>query len=310
MRGTAPRGPGSSRWTRALITGASSGIGEAIARRLAADHVELVLVARRRERLREVGEELERVSGRPVEVVAADLTEDADVLRVEARLSSSERPVDLLVNNAGGGQLSLFPGGTPEEEARSIRLNATAIVRLTAAVLPGMRERHCGTILNVSSGSGLQPSGYAAVYGASKAFVNSFSEAIREENRNCGVSVTVVCPGFTRTGLPARTGFDVAKVPRFLWMTADDVATHALAAAARGRGLSVPGFPNKLGAAVAKHAPRRLVASFVARGTRGMLNEDREREVSAPEDRGRRNHGTTSPSRRIPSRISSSESEP
>src|SRR5207249_9644971 len=126
MRGTAQRGPGSSRWTRALITGASSGIGEAIARRLAADHVELVLVARRRERLREVGQELERVSGRPVEVVAADLTEDADVLRVEARLSSSERPVDLLVNNAGGGQLSLFPGGTPEEEARSIRLNATA----------------------------------------------------------------------------------------------------------------------------------------------------------------------------------------
>ena len=310
MRGTAQRGPGSSRWTRALITGASSGIGEAIARRLAADHVELVLVARRRERLREVGQELERVSGRPVEVVAADLTEDADVLRVEARLSSSERPVDLLVNNAGGGQLSLFPGGTPEEEARSIRLNATAIVRLTAAVLPGMRERHCGTILNVSSGSGLQPSGYAAVYGASKAFVNSFSEAIREENRNYGVSVTVVCPGFTRTGLPARTGFDVSKVPRFLWMTADDVAAHALAAAARGRGLSFPGFPNKLGDAVAKHAPRRLVASFVARGTRGMLNEDREREVSAPEDRGRRNHGTTSPSRRIPSRISSSESEP
>ncbi|MGH7856383.1 MAG: SDR family NAD(P)-dependent oxidoreductase, partial [Candidatus Binatia bacterium] len=185
----------SPRWQRALVTGASSGIGEAIARRLAAEGSELVLVARRQERLERLGFELRRFRSIPVEIVPADLTAAVDLERVEARLASAGRPVDLLVNNAGGGRLSVFPEGTPEDEECWARLNAISVLRLTAAALPGMRERARGTILNISSGAAFQPSPYAAVYGASKAFVNSFSQAIREESRRHGIVVTAVCPG-------------------------------------------------------------------------------------------------------------------
>ena len=139
---------------------------------------------------------------------------------------------------------------------------------LTAAALPGMRDRGRGTILNVSSGAALQPSPpYAAVYGASKAFVNSFSQAIREENRRHGIVVTAVCPGFTDTELPKRTGFDVQRVPRFLWMSADEVARRSLAAAAKGKAVYVPGMANKLGALLARYAPGTVVVPFVARST-------------------------------------------
>ena len=269
----------SGRWARALVTGASSGIGECIARRLAPDGVALVLVARRRERLDALGAELQRVSGSRVEIIPADLTEVGDLARVEARLSSREEPIDLLVNNAGGGRLAVFPEGTPEDQDRWIRLNATAVVRLAAAVLPGMRERRCGTILSISSGAAFQPSPYAAVYGASKAFVNSFSEAIREENRRHGISVTVVCPGFTETDLPARTGFDVSRVPRLLWMSADEVAQRALTAAAEGRAVCIPGLLNRFGAAFGRHAPRSIVVSSVARNTRRFWRGAAEREA-------------------------------
>jgi short-subunit dehydrogenase len=140
-----------------------------------------------------------------------------------------------------------------------------------------MRERRCGTILSISSGAAFQPSPYAAVYGASKAFVNSFSEAIREENRRHGISVTVVCPGFTETDLPARTGFDVSKVPRLLWMSADEVAQRALTAAAEGRAVCIPGLLNRFGAAFGRHAPRSIVVSSVARNTRRFWRGAAER---------------------------------
>ncbi|TMA70265.1 MAG: SDR family oxidoreductase [Deltaproteobacteria bacterium] len=267
-----------ARWSRALVTGASSGIGEAIARRLAAEGVELVLVARRKQRLEQVGRELERSCPGGVEVIAADLTAVEDSRRVEARLGSADRPVDLLVNNVGGGRLSTFPEGPPEDEERWVRLNAIATLRLTAAALPRMRDRGRGTILNVSSGAALQPSPYAAVYGASKAFVNSFSQAIREENRRHGIVVTAVCPGFTDTDLPKRTGFDVQRVPRFLWMSADEVARRSLAAAAKGKAVYVPGMANKLGALLARYAPGTVVVPFVARSTLSFWR--RERSVS------------------------------
>ena len=263
-RGSGGKSP--PRWTRALVTGASSGIGEAIARRLAGEGTGLVLVARGADRLEALRGELERPTV-PVETLAADLTEASDLSRVEARLSASEHPIDLLVNNVGGGRLAVFPESGPEGEEGWIRLNVVPTVRLSAAALPRMRESRRGTILNISSGAGLQPSPYAAVYGASKAFVNSFSRALREENRRAGVTVTAVCPGFTETDLPRRTGFDVAKVPRFLWMSADEVARGALEAAARRRDLYVPGWANQLAAVLARHAPTGLVVAFVARNT-------------------------------------------
>jgi hypothetical protein len=257
-------------WTWALVTGASSGIGECIARRLAEKGVHLVLVARRGARLEDLAAELRGGRNVEVETITADLTDESDCTRVEARLAAPDRPIDLLVNNAGGGRLEMFPEGAASDPERMIRLNVSAVARLTAAVLPGMRRRRCGTILNVSSGAAFQPSPFAAVYGASKAFVTSFSEAIREENRPYGIRVTVVCPGFTRTELPHRTGFDVDRVPRALWMTADEVARQAVAAAARGRGVHVPGILNKLGAFMGRYAPRPMVIRSVASSTRRL----------------------------------------
>jgi short-subunit dehydrogenase len=258
------------RWSRAVVTGASSGIGESIARRLAAANVGLILVARRRDRLEALASELREISPSRIEVMGADLTDEADLARVEERLGSSDAPVDLLVNDAGAMRLGVFPSG---DEEGHIRLNVTAMVRLTAAALPAMRRRGRGTILNVSSGAAFHPHPYAAVYGASKAFVNSFSEAIREENRGQGISVTVVCPGFTRTELPERGGFDVASVPRAVWMEADEVAERALAAASRGRAACVPGLLNKIDVAFARYAPRWIVVRSVEATTRRFSRE-------------------------------------
>jgi uncharacterized protein len=202
-----------------------------------------------------------------VEVLCADLTDAAGLTGVAQRLESTVHPVDLLVNNAGGMRLAVFPGG---DEDYWIELNIVAVVRLTAAVLPHMRQRQRGTILNVSSGAAFHPHPYAAVYGGSKAFLNSFSLAVREENRVHGISVTVVCPGFTRTELPARGGFEVAKLPRFLWMTADKVAERALAAASKGQAVCVPGLVNKIDVAFGHYAPRWLVTKSVAQSTRRL----------------------------------------
>lgn len=253
------------RWSRALVTGASGGIGERIARRLAARGCGLILVARRRERLEALAAELKAQSNVPVEILAADLTRDDDLLTVEQRLSSDAEPVDLLVNDAGGVSVGVFPIG---DEQNWIRLNVMAVVRLAAAAIPVMRRRGRGTILNVSSGAAFHPHPYAAVYGATKAFVNSFSEAIREENRAHGISVTAVCPGFTSTDLPERSGFDVAKMPRFLWAGADEVAASALDAAERDAAVCVPGWLNKLDAMFGYYAPRWLVVRSVASATR------------------------------------------
>jgi len=255
----------SPRWNTALVTGASSGIGECIARRLAADHTGLVLVARRRARLEALAAELRQLSGTEVEVLPADLTDSAELVRVEQRLASTSRPIDLLVNNAGSMHLSVFPDGSEDE---LIRLIVVAIVRLTAAVLPLMRQRRRGSIINLSSGATFHPHPYAAVYGGCKAFINSFSMAISEENRARGISVTAVCPGFTRTDLAETSGFDESKVPRLMWSKPEHVAKSALAAAARGQPLCVPGLLTKIDSLFGRYAPRRLVVSVVARSTR------------------------------------------
>jgi short-subunit dehydrogenase len=255
----------SGRWSRALVTGASSGIGEWIARRLAAEGAVLILVARRRERLEALAAELRSLSGSAVEVLCADLTRSDDLMGIEQRLRSTDQAVDLLVNNAGGMHLAVFPGG---DEEQWIRLNISAVIRLTAAVLPIMRRRKSGTILNISSGAAFHPHPYAAVYGGTKAFLNSFSEAIREENRADGIAVTVVCPGFTRTELAERSGFDVSKMPQFLWMAPEQVAERALAAAHKNVAVCVPGLLNKIDAAFGYYGPRWLVVKSVASTTR------------------------------------------
>jgi uncharacterized protein len=261
-------------WTRALVTGASGGIGEAMARRLAADGTSLVVVARSADRLEAVATEVRQRNGVEVEVLPADLEDAGGLATVEDRLRAAEAPVDLLVNNAGYGRSGPFVDGPVEVHEGQVRLNVVALLRLTHAALPGMIARGSGTVLNVSSVAGFQPLPFSAVYAATKAFVTSFSEAVAEEVRGTGVTVTAVCPGFTRTGFQERSGLEEdggdRGIPRFAWMTADAVAGEALSAAARGVPVSVPGAGYKALVAASRPAPmwlrRRVTAVLTRRG--------------------------------------------
>jgi uncharacterized protein len=243
-------------WSTALVTGASSGIGEAMSRQLASRGVRLVVVARRAERL----EELAREVAGEVEVLAADLADDADLARVEARLQDAGRPVDLLVNNAGFGANGDFLEVDPAISDEMLAVNVTAVMRLTRAALPGMVARGGGSVVNVSSIASLQPSPGLSLYAATKAFVTTFSESLHGELTGTGVSVTAVLPGLTRTGFQARAGYsdDRHGLPDFAWQDADSVASEALAAAAKGRATVVTGAVNKVIAAVTAPVPRGL----------------------------------------------------
>src|SRR5437667_5882273 len=241
-----------------LVTGASSGIGMAFARRLAARGDDLVVVARSEGRLKELADELQAL-GREVEVLPADLTLADDVGRVEQRLQSDERPVELLVNNAGFGTAGTFvelPVGREDEE---IRLNVLALMRLTHAALPGMLQRGRGGIINVSSVGGFQPGPMNATYSATKAFVTSFSEAVHEELRGTDVKLLALCPGFTRTQFQERGGFDTEHIPKMAWQTPEAVVDEALAALDKGKALCVPGVANKFAASMTHLAPRGVV---------------------------------------------------
>jgi len=249
----------------ALVTGASGGIGECFARRFAGLGRRVVLVARRERRLEELAAELRKAHGAEVEVLAADLTDPAGLASVERRLADPARPVDLLVNNAGGGARPPLPFAEQdvEHELGKIALNVTAPVRLARAVLPGMIERGRGGVLNVSSVMGFWPQPRGVTYGAAKAFVTAFSESLHCEAAPHGVHVTAVCPGFTRRGPGgARGGPRRFTLPDFAWLERDDVAREALAAVASGVPVYVPGPPYR--AAILAF---RLLPRAAARGT-------------------------------------------
>lgn len=253
---------------RALITGASAGIGEAFARRLAHDGYDLTLVARSRQRLEELARALREEHGVQVDVVDADLTQTAALRRLERHMD--ETKLDLLVNNAGFGTFGRFAELDIRREEEEIRLNVVALVRLTRAALPGMIERGRGGIINVSSMASFQPCPYTATYGATKAYVTSFTEALAEELRGTGVTVQALCPGFTRTEFQERAGIDASAIPSFAWMSAAAVVDASLAAFARGQVICVPGLGNRMLAAVSSAAPRfasrRVVGAFMRRG--------------------------------------------
>lgn len=267
-------------WQRALVTGASGGIGEAFALELAAAGCDLILVARRRQLLEQLAARLARDHGVCVEVLQADLTDAADLARVEARVTAEDGP-DLLVNNAGGGQVGELAAADIEAVEAAIRLNVLALVRLTHAAIRSMRARGRGTVVNLSSGLGFYPLPYAAIYAAAKAFVTSLSEALTVELRGSGVSVTTVCPGFTPTEGSMRSGFDVSQVPRFLWTDARYVARAGLDAAAQRQAVFTPGLVNRIGAAIGRHAPHHFLLPFLARFTRVRAAESPARGSSS-----------------------------
>ncbi len=246
-------------WRTALVTGASSGIGEGFARRLAAGGTDLVVVARRTDRLEALATELHEAHGVDVEVLTADLADPWPRAAVEARLADAGRPIDLLVNNAGFGTSGPFVELDVDREDEEIRLNVIALVRLTHAALPGMIERGRGAVCNVSSVASFQPLPQNATYAATKAFVTSFSQALHEETRGTGVTVTALCPGFVQTEFQQHSDTATSRVPSFAWLDVDHVVDAGLAATARGRAVAVPGATYKALDALAQVTPRGLV---------------------------------------------------
>lgn len=242
----------------ALVTGASSGIGAAFARQLAIDGYDLVLVARDKRRLDEATPMLKSAGAERVEVLPADLTAPDEREQVCARLRDERRPVDLLVNNAGMSIGKDFLTASADELRAQLELNVTALMLLTHAVLPGMRERRHGGVINIASIAGMLP-GRGSTYSASKAWVTAFTEGIGMSLRGTGVRMVAVCPGFVRTEFHDRAGIDMAGKPGFLYVDMDTVVSESLEGLQTGRSIVIPGSLYKGVAAAAKLAPRSWV---------------------------------------------------
>jgi len=247
---------------RALITGASGGIGEAFARQLAKRGHDLVLVARRRERMEKLAAELSEAHGVEAEVVEADLAEDSAVGAVEERLRRGD--IDVLVNDAGFGTRGEFAGLPLARELEELDVNVRALMRLTHAALGPMVERGRGGVINVASTGAFQPVPYMATYAATKAFVLHFSEALHEEVKGRGVTVTCLCPGAVRTEFQKVAGVNEGSLRA--WKSPDDVVRSALKAMTSRRAITVPGAVNVSLVAAVKLMPR-----FVARRIAGSL---------------------------------------
>ncbi len=252
----------SDRILRALVTGASAGIGRSMAIELAERGVDLVLVARRDDRLTELAAAL---PGR-IETLVADLGDPAGIARVAARLRQTDDPVDLLVNNAGLGSYGALADQESAASQTMIDLNISAVTALTHAALEQLVPRGSGGVINVGSIAGLQPGPGGAVYGATKAYVHAFTEAVHAEVRDAGVHVMLLAPGITATEFHDRAGVDRDRLPGGAVMDADDVARAALDAYAEQRVVCIPGAANRIAAVGAKLAPSavsRRVAKLV-----------------------------------------------
>ena len=239
-----------------------------------------MVVARSKDRLDELSAELEREHGGRVDVIAADLGTDAGVSLVEARLLDAERPVGLLVNNAGFGTSGRFHELPLEGEIDEVRLNVLAVVRLTHAALGGMVERGRGGVINVSSVGAYQPTPSSATYGATKAFVSSFTNAIHEELRGTGVNAMVLAPGFTHTEFHERAKIDnTSSMPEFLWQSPDEVVGAALKAYERGRAVCIPGAVNAATAAFSGSLPAGITRKIAGMVTKRVLSSSRKLEL-------------------------------
>jgi len=246
----------------ALITGASAGIGAALARVFAAHGFDLVLTARRADRLEALAQEIATTHGRNVRVIAADLADPAAPGRIFNEIASSGVTIDALVNNAGYG----LPGGllhSPWDQHRDfLQVMVSAVAELSYRFAPGMVERQRGWIINVASVAGLVPgSAGHTLYGAVKSLVIKFSQSLALELRPKGVHVTALCPGFTYSEFHDVNGMrqQVSQLPKFMWMDADTVARLAYDAVMRGDILYVPGAYNKTLVTLVRYAPDWLV---------------------------------------------------
>ncbi|MGE5360585.1 MAG: SDR family NAD(P)-dependent oxidoreductase [Bacteroidales bacterium] len=257
----------------ALVTGASAGIGVAIADEFARHGFDLVLTARREDRLRAVASDLAARHGVQTRIIVADLADPAAPARVCAEATAGGRPIDALVNNAGYGLGGGFLDVTWEQHARFIQVMMTAVVELTYRFLPGMIERRYGRILNVASLAGLVPgtAGHT-LYGASKSFVIKFSQSVGLEAAKHNVRVTALCPGFTYSEFHDVNGTRelVSRLPKWMWMQAAPVAREGYAAVMRGDLVRVPGTANRVLAVLARIMPERVVLAATKRQARNF----------------------------------------
>ena len=252
--------PAPSSSSTVLVTGASSGIGAGLARELARRGHGLTLVARRKDRLTELADECRSAHGVEVDVRAADLGKPASRTRLVATLHAGEKTVVGVCNNAGFGSFGLFQKLDLENESDMVRLNVDAVQELTGAFLPDMVLRGAGAILNVGSVAGFQPIPGNATYAATKAFVNSFSEAVHTDLAGTGVSCSALCPGPVRTefGEVAGAG-EFGSGPDFIWSDPEDVARAGVEAMVKGTRMVIPGLGNRAVATGGRFAPRSVL---------------------------------------------------
>jgi len=254
----------------ALVTGASSGIGEEIARALAAAGHGVTLVARREDRLRTLADELSSAHDVRAEVLAVDLDSAEARAALIEQVNALGLAVELLVSNAGFGGTGNVHRSDPQRLTQMINLNCGALVDLQARFTPAMVERGRGAIINIASTAAFQPIPGTATYAATKAFVLSFSEATNSELSGKGVSVTAVCPGPVKTEFVEEAGMggSIDKLPGFIWSDASDVARAAVEGAEQGRRVVVPGVVNRAGTLLGQHTPRSLVLPLAKRAWR------------------------------------------
>ncbi len=253
-----------------LITGATSGIGFELAKIFAADSYNLVLIARRADRLEKIKTEFEKNFGITVTNIVKNLSEQTAAQEIAEEIKKQEISIDILINNAGIGVYGNFSNTEREKELNMIKLNITALTDLTKLLLGSMIQRRKGKILNVASTAAFQPGPKMAVYFASKAYVLSFSEALREEVKQHGITVCCLCPGTTRTEFQqiAATEGILGTLREDVMMDAKTVAQIAYKGLNKGKAIIIPGYKNKLLVVIERFVPRAIVRRIVAK----MLN--------------------------------------
>jgi uncharacterized protein len=248
----------------ALITGASGGIGEALARTLAQHGYNLILVARTMSKLEALGAELSTKNGVETTSISIDLSAFDASQKLMTELEARKLNVDVLVNNAGFGEYGDFATGDPIKQQQMISLNIMTLTMLTRALLPKMLERKFGRVMNVASTAAFMPGPLMSVYYASKAYVLSFSEALAEELLGTGVTVTALCPGPTESDFQARAAMEDSKLFQGkTLMTSREVAEQGVAALERGQRVVIPGFINQIQAQASRFLPRAIVPGII-----------------------------------------------
>ena len=240
----------------ALVTGATAGIGESFTRLLAEKGFDLVLVARDNKRLQERAKSLSKKYKVEVEILQADLSVPAQLAKVEKRLSSAKKPIEVLINNAGFGIKDSFLSSNIADEIRLIDVLAKAPMKLMHAVLPQMLDRNSGTIINVSSVASFIAGG---TYSAAKSYLTVHTESLHSELSRTNINISALCPGFTHTEFHQRGKMKMTGLPNFMWLEADRVVSDSWRAALSGKAICIPGWQYKILSTIARFGPRPLV---------------------------------------------------